>query len=262
MVKISDVIKCVENFAPVELSEEFDNCGLKIGDADAGLTGVLVTVDVNEEVVNEARVKSCNLIIEHHPSIWKPLKSIDCSLPLNRALIEAAKSGISIYSAHTNVDYTEGGLNDTVAAKMGLRGVRRIDGPSSPRIGELPEETVLKAYARRLADIFDDDGIAVIGAPDRTVKRVAVVNGGGGNADLLWKAYSAGADIFVTAEVKHSVARLAKDLGYGIIQFGHYSSEADFKPLMKKIIETALPVTVKEAESIGSPYIRRGEIWN
>ena len=105
MVKIADVIQKIEEFAPLFLAEDFDNCGLKIGDASREVTGVLVTVDTDLSVVQEAKETGCNMILEHHPSIWRPLKSIDPVVPLNAALIEAAKNDIAIYSAHTNVDY-------------------------------------------------------------------------------------------------------------------------------------------------------------
>lgn len=262
MVKIADVIKLIEKFAPPELAEDFDNCGLKIGNVNEACTGVLVTVDTNEEVVWEAKRKNCNLIIEHHPSIWKPLKSLDMEVPLNKMLVAAAKADISVYSCHTNVDYTAGGLNDYVAEKIGLKNVRTVNGVSSARMGEITS-TTLKDFAKTLQTILDDDNISTVGNPDKLIKKVAVINGGGGNADNLWETYKAGADIFVTAEVKHSVARLAKDINYAIIQFGHYTSEVFFNDLMKKIIKNGEPdLSVISAESIGNPFNKRGEIWN
>ncbi len=263
MATIKDAIDIIEEFAPLSLAEDFDNCGLKIGDTEAKLTGVLVTVDTNVDVVKEAKSKGCNLIVEHHPSIWGALKNIDNQVPLNKMLIEAAKSDIAVYSAHTNVDYTSGGLNDCVAEILGLENVRYISTLSSARIGELQEPLTLRELAKRIAGILDDDNVMTVGNLGRTVKTAAVINGGGGHADFLWEAYRAGADIFISGEVKHSVARLAKDLNYAIIQVGHYSSEAYFKKLIKKVVSDKLKdVRIEEAESIGSPFNKRGEIWN
>lgn len=264
MVKIANVIRTIEKFAPLELSESFDNCGLKIGDVNNEVTGVLITVDTNCDVVAEATEKGCNLIIEHHPSIWQPLRSIDQNLPLNKAIIEAAKGDIAIYSAHTNVDYTEGGLNDFVAYKIGLNDVMNVGDHSSARIGSLQNATTLKEYAKTVSRILDDDNVSVIGDLNKIIKRVAVINGGGGgSSDFVMDTYNAGVDVFITGDVKHSVARLAKDLGYAIIQVGHFTSEAFFMPLMKKVINNDFPdLSVERSEKIGSPYNRREEIWN
>ena len=99
---------------------------------------------------------------------------------------------------------------------------------------------------------------------DKKIKRVGVVNGGGGSReDAIFDTLSAGCDVFVSAEVKHNVARLAKDLNYAIIQVGHFTSEAEFLPLMKTVLLKAIPeLKVELAKSIASPYNRRGEIWN
>lgn len=262
MVRIDDAVKILEEFAPLELSEDFDNCGYKTGSGKLELSGILVTVDTNRDVVKEAVGKGCNLIIEHHPSIWKPLKSIDPSRPLNTVLIEAIKSDVCIYSAHTNVDYTNGGLNDTVAYAMGLKNVSYIKTPSSARQGETDKNYTLKEYARKISELFSDDNVSIVGDPEKIIKKVAVINGGGGREDALLETMEAGNDVFVTAEVKHSVARLAKDSDYAIIQVGHYSSEKLFMNLIKDLYSKKLPqIQVYCAESIGDPYNKRGEIW-
>lgn len=262
MVKIIDIINKIEEFAPLSLAEDFDNCGLKIGNVQQESTGVLITVDTNIDVVKEAIEKKANLIIEHHPSIWRPLRSIDPAVPLNAALLEAAKHDIVVYSSHTNVDYTDGGLNDAVAKSIGLTNIGCISGPSSARVGDLAQETILRDYAKRLIKVFDDDNISVIGDLNKKIRKVAVINGGGGGREeVVWDAIDAGSDVFVTAEVKHNVARLANNLNYAIIQVGHYSSEKEFIALMKKILNGAFDdLPVYGAKSIGSPYNRRGEI--
>ena len=263
MASIAQVIQTIEKFAPKELSESFDNCGLKIGEINNIVTGVLVTVDTNLDVIKEAEEFGCNLIVEHHPSIWQPLRSFDLKLPLNQAILEAGKNNIAIYSAHTNVDYTTDGLNDIVAASMGLGDVRPVGDYSSARIGSLKKDASLKDYAILLSKVFDDDNISVVGDLNKNIKNVAVINGGGGGCiDSILDTFNAGADVFVTGDVKHSVARLAKDLGYGIIQVGHFTSEKAFLPLMKKVINKEFPdLNVIESEIIGSPYNRREEIW-
>ncbi|MBR1747963.1 MAG: Nif3-like dinuclear metal center hexameric protein [Clostridia bacterium] len=264
MVRISQIIKSIENYAPISIAEDYDNCGLKIGNTDQNVIGVLVTLDTNIDVVEEAKRKSCNLIVEHHPSIWKPLKTIDLRIPLNSALIGAAKAGIAVYSAHTNIDFAPGGLNDVVAKKIGLLDCMPLDGLSSPRLGFLDKSYTLREYAKLISAAFADDNVSTIGDLEKNIRKVAVINGGGGGSEeIIWDTYKAGCDVFVTGEVKHNVARLAKNLNYAIIQVGHYTSEAEFMPLMKKILLGDFPdVPVFCTDSIGSPYNRRCELWN
>ena len=263
MVTGKDVINVIESFAPLSLAGEYDNCGLKIGNVDRAVTGVLVTVDTDLSVVREAKRKGCNFILEHHPSIFRPLRAIDEKVPLNATLLEAAKNEMVVYSAHTNVDFTTGGLNDTVAKEMGLTDISYVEDPSSARIGVLPKPCSLRKYARYLATLFDDDNVSVVGDLEKLVQKVGVINGGGGGSeDGGWETFRNGCDVFVTGDVKHNVARLAKDLDYAIIQVGHFSSERAFMPLMKEVIQnTIADMPVFCAESIGSPYNRRGEIW-
>lgn len=265
MVTVKNVLDVIEEFAPKSLAAEYDNPGLKIGDENSELRGILVTVDTNEAVIAEAVEKDCNLIIEHHPSIWKPLRGLDNRIPLNRTLIAAAKNDIAIYSAHTNVDFTDGGLNDFVAEKIGLTDVVTIDGLQSARIGKVAFDKgiTLREYAKYIAEIFNDDNVITVGNLDKRISKVAVINGAGGNEYDTWSTFDAGADVFVTSEVKYNVTRLAKDLGYAIIQVGHFESEAFFMPLIKKVLQNKLTDTpIYTAESIRSSYNRRGEIWN
>ncbi len=265
MVTVKNALDVIEEFAPKTLAAEYDNPGLKIGDDNSILHGILVTVDTNEAVIAEAVKKGCNLIIEHHPSIWKPLRGLDCRVPLNRTLIAAAKNDIAIYSAHTNVDFTIGGLNDYVTEIMGLTDVETIDGLQSARMGKIPfnKEITLCEYAKYVSKVFNDDNVITVGNLDKKISKVAVINGAGGNEDDTWATFNAGADVFVTSEVKYNVTRLAKDLEYAIIQVGHFESEAFFMPLIKKVLQNKLTDTpIYTAESIRSAYNRRGEIWN
>ncbi len=256
MAKIKDVIEIIEKFAPLNLQADFDNCGLKIGNIEQELTGVLVTLDTNLDVVKEAIEKKCNLIIEHHPLIFHAIKKIDSSYPQMQAAMLAIKNDIAVYSAHTNVDFCDGGLNDYVASQIGLQDVKKAGGIDAPRIGVLPEEKTLREFAEELGKLFGDGNFSTIGDKEKKIKRVAVVNGGGGSSDDdLILAMNAGADVFVTGDVKYNVARLAKDANYAIIQIGHYNSEQGFKPLMAKILSSEIKENyIHQATSLLNPY--------
>lgn len=257
-IAVRDVIAKMEEYAPISLQGDFDNCGLKCGDINMPVTGVLVTVDTTLDVINEAVRKGCNMIIEHHPIIFSPIKKLDYELPSIQAVVSAVKKDIAIYSAHTNVDFVKGGLNDTVAEKMGLSEVVAISGDDGPRMGKLDKPVSLKEYAEFLGAVFDDKNILTVGCGDRMISKVAVINGGGGSPQALFDAINANADIFVTGDVKYSLARLAKDLDYAIIIFGHFESEFEFIALIQKELSRRIPgIKVLGAETCKSPYNQR-----
>lgn len=256
MGKIKDVIKAIEEFAPRSLQGDFDNCGLKLGDVENELHGVLVTLDTNEAVVDEAIAKNCNLIIEHHPSIFHAVKKFDYALPLTKAMTKAIKNDIAIYSAHTNVDFADDGLNDYAAKQLGLLNVRKTGEPCDPRMGELEKEVTLEEFYQTVKKTYNDKNATYIGDPNKNIRRVAVVNGGGGShEDDLLTAVRSGADVFVTGDVKYSVARLAKDAGYAIIQVGHYDSEQGFSDLMSDLLEKVIgKEKIYKATTLLNPY--------
>ena len=124
MTRIRDIINEIERFAPLSLQEEYDNAGVQTGDVEQSATGALVCLDVTEEVVDEAINAGFNLIISHHPLIFKPLKSLTGKTYIERCLIKACKNDIVVYSAHTNLDNTLGGVNYKLAELFGLENVR------------------------------------------------------------------------------------------------------------------------------------------
>ncbi|MDR0700078.1 MAG: Nif3-like dinuclear metal center hexameric protein [Tannerella sp.] len=124
MIKIKDILKEIEHFAPLSLQEDFDNAGVQIGNVNLQATGALLCLDVTEEVLDEAINAGFNLIISHHPLIFKPLKSLTGKNYTERCMIKACKNDIVIYAAHTNLDNTAGGLNYKLADMFGLEDVR------------------------------------------------------------------------------------------------------------------------------------------
>ena len=124
MAKVKEIATALEMFAPLPLQDGFDNAGLQIGLTEAEVTGVLLCLDVTEEVVDEAVASGANLIVSHHPLIFKPLKSITGRNSVERCIIKALANNIAIYSAHTNLDNAQGGVNYRIAEKLGLKNVR------------------------------------------------------------------------------------------------------------------------------------------
>ena len=123
---IKEIATALEKFAPLPLQDGYDNAGLQIGLTDAEVTGVLLCLDVTEQVIDEAATSGCNLIVSHHPLLFRPLKKITGSNYVERCVIKALSKGIAIYSAHTNLDNAQGGVNHRIAQKLGLKNVRTL----------------------------------------------------------------------------------------------------------------------------------------
>jgi dinuclear metal center YbgI/SA1388 family protein len=123
-MKLKEVVKILEDFAPVQLQESYDNAGLIVGNPEANIKGVLCTVDITESVLNEALSLGANFIISHHPIIFQGIKSITGKTENEKILIQAIKNDIAIYSAHTNLDNVTNGVNQVICDKLGLKGCK------------------------------------------------------------------------------------------------------------------------------------------
>lgn len=255
MLKISDVVKIIEDFAPLDLQMEYDNCGLLYGDLDWVLKGVLVTLDTTPEVIKEAIKCGANMIIEHHPSIFNAIKKIDLSYPKHKAITMAIKNDIAIYSAHTTVDFTKGGLNDYVMQLLGCSTYELAFGNACDmRVGKLPSKVSLAKLVDIVSKKFDDSNVTYVGNKEQIIETIAVINGGGAShEETILEAKKAGADVFISGDFKYNVLRLAKDINYPIISLGHYTSELPFIKLITNILQNKNIYNVHGATSCMNP---------
>lgn len=136
MVTVKDIASAIEEVAPLVYQESYDNCGIQVGTAAAEVTGVLLTLDVTEEVLDEAMRHNCNMIVAHHPLIFSGLKKIAGRNYVERIVMKAIKNDITIYAAHTNLDNMLAGVNDKIAEKLGLLS-RKILSPKSAILSKL-----------------------------------------------------------------------------------------------------------------------------
>lgn len=123
-MRIKDILREIERYAPLPLQDDFDNSGVQVGDVNQPATGALLCLDVTEEVIDEALVRECNLIISHHPLAFKPFKSLRGATYVERCMIKACKHDLVIYAAHTNLDNAPEGVNHRLAEMIGLQNIR------------------------------------------------------------------------------------------------------------------------------------------
>lgn len=163
-MKISQIIAELEEYAPLSLQESFDNSGLQTGDVSAEVRGVLLCLDVTEAVVDEAIKKGCNLIISHHPLLFKPLNKLTGKTYIERCVIKACKHDVVIYASHTNMDNAFGGINHHLAGKIGLQNVRALS-PKKDCLLKLIT-FVPEAQAETVRNALFDAGAGQIGKYD------------------------------------------------------------------------------------------------
>jgi len=225
-----EFVERFEQFAPKSWAEPWDVPGLQLGDLNASIHKILVTLDVRPETVQEAIDCHADFIFAHHPAMFHPAKTLDLSVPQNRMYAKILAHHLTVYAAHTNLDSAPGGMNDWLAAALGLQattGLVPSNGQGATpeitmgRIGDLAQPTTVRAFAERCKAIFHIDGLRLIShTPDAPVSRVAVLGGSG--SEFYTAAVAQGADVYVTGDVSYHPAHDMLAAGLSIVDPGHH----------------------------------------
>ena len=243
-MKAKQVFDALEQYAPLPLQDGYDNAGLQIGlTEEQEVTGALLCLDVTEAVIDEAERMGCNLIVAHHPLLFRGLKQITGQSYVERCVIKAIQKGIGIYAAHTNLDNAEGGVNYRIAEKIGLENLSFLDAKSGLSagagvVGELPAAEDERDFLVRLKGLFGIQCIRHNRLSGREIRRVALCGGAGGF--LLSQAIAQGADAFLTGEMRyHDYFGHEGDLL--ITEMGHYESEQYTMEIFAEVLEKHFP---------------------
>ena len=208
---------------PSSLSCEWDNDGIMCSaDTSTEVNNVLITLDVTEEVVDYAISRNFDLIISHHPLIFKPISHVCEDTHVSRKIIKLITNNVSVFSFHTRADRVEGGVNDMLADYIGLVDVSPFGEDGLGRIGTLPEERELENFAEDIKMQLGADSVKFADAYN-TVKRVALVGGDG--KDYVKAAIDAGADTYLSGRISYNVMEEAAEMGINLIEAGHYFTE-------------------------------------
>ncbi|MGN1094508.1 MAG: Nif3-like dinuclear metal center hexameric protein [Candidatus Neoclostridium sp.] len=263
MATVKDVARLAEKLYPPQNVCMQDYIGLSVGDFDSRVTKALVCLDCTLNIVEEAAATGAQMIISHHPLIFGSIGRVTADDPIGRTILLAAKYGISVYSAHTNMDCTKGGINDFVAKALGLKHAEPLvevnENAALGRVGELEKPISLREYAKFVAEKLSDRHVKVYGE-DKAVKKAAVINGAGGDVETVIAAKKKGADVLVTGEIKHHVALYARFEGISIIEVGHYASERIYIPRLTELLSAEakkndLEIQFTAAESESDPAL-------
>lgn len=241
MAVMRDVEETIFALAPKELAMEWDNVGLLVGHAGREVSKLLVALDVTERVAEEAIELGANLIVSHHPVMncaWSPVQSVRDDNPQGRLLLRLIESGVGCVCMHTNLDAAEGGVNDALAARLGLADTEKLAGGDGIlRAGSVAEQNCgsfaafVKAALGAGSVRFVDTG--------RPIRKVAV--GGGACGGYFRAAARAGCDALVTADVKYDQFLDAKALGLCLIDAGHFPTENVVCPVLAEYLRKSFP---------------------
>ena len=239
-MKIKEVLCALEKFAPLPLQESWDNAGLQIGLTETEVSGALLCLDVNERIIDEAVKKGCNLIVSHHPLLFRGLKTISNLTDVQRTVMKAIQNGICVVSMHTNMDNAKDGVNFKIAEKLGLQQVRffatkTVDGveAGSGVIGELAGPLAADDFVKAVKKTFDVECAMCNELLRRPVRKVAICGGAGDF--LLDAAIAEGADAFITGEM-HYHQYFGYEQRIQICVIGHYQSEQFTSEIFRDII--------------------------
>lgn len=246
MTTTADILSFLNTIAPPSMAMDWDNVGLLCGSRSKTVHKILVALDPFEGVAREAAEIGADLIVTHHPLIFRPIKNVTDETSIGRTIQTLIRNDISAINAHTNLDQAPGGVNDTLAQILGLTDIRVIhplgvDCDGRPwgllRMGQAEEQTI-EAFAASVKEKLHCTGLRYVSG-GKPVCKVAV--GGGACADEMLDAVEAGCDTFVTSDVKYNPFWDAYDLGLNLIDAGHFFTENPVCAVLQAKIQAAFP---------------------
>lgn len=237
MPTVGQIFACLQAKAPIETKLDFDNVGLLVGSPDWDVKKVLLSLDITDPVVEEAKKTGAQLIVSHHP-LFFGLKNIGSLDPQGIKAMNLLTGSIAAVCMHTNLDAADGGVNDALAAALDVREAKTYEPEHICRIGALPEPLPLPEFLRRVKTALGCNGIRYVDG-GKPVRKVALCGGSGGS--FLEETANTGCDTFVTADVKYDVFLRAKELGLNLIDAGHFNTENVVIPVLKQWISEAFP---------------------
>lgn len=228
-LKVKDIHNIIETHAPSRFKESYDNVGLMVGNLEDEVTSVLVSLDCTLEVIEEAKLKGCNLILCHHPLLFKKPSSITTGDLLGKKIIRLISNNINVYASHTNLDSVSGGLNDILMELLGFNSGEIIE-PNSfdesagiGRLVSLSQPLLLDELCNNVKKSLSLPVIRYSGNDNKLISKIAVINGSGQSS--FSKAVRLGADCIITGDTSYHYISDMNEEGIAVIDAGHHGTE-------------------------------------
>jgi len=242
---VQKILNILTNIAADDLAETWDNVGLLIGSPQNKVTSVLIGLDPTSQLISQALETNSELVITHHPVIFHPLKALRVDQPVGRIIGTALKGNLNIIGCHTNLDSASGGVSDVLAKRLGIvKAKPLVPGTSCSnscglgRIGNLTSAIPADSFLATLTKTLHPPWLLEAGPRPEKVLRVAVC--GGSCSDFAETALEQGADVFLTAEIKHATARWAEESGLWLIDGGHFATEYPAMTALQHLLSAEL----------------------
>ena len=249
---VADVLALVDGLAPFALAEEWDNVGLLAGNPSAEVSRVLCALDLNEAVLAEAKERGAQLIVTHHPILFRARKNLAELDPESRLLVKLVQANIALIAAHTNFDAVESGVNAALADRLGLMDVESLQ--SGVRVGRI-EPMTLEALAALVTERLGGV-VRRYGPAERRIARVAVLGGSGGHYARI--ALDAGAEVFITGETGYHEALDSLAAGMCTLEAGHAATELPAIGVLARGLQkaaNAVQYDIEILESAIAPFL-------
>ena len=243
---LQDIINIIESVAPLSYQESWDNSGLQVGDRNAEVHAALLTVDVTESVVDEAIEKHCDLIISHHPLLFRGLKQLTGSTPQERCVEKAIRNNIAIYSSHTSMDSYLHGVSGRIAEKIGISDYHILCPSTTDKnvglgvIGKLPNPMKWDDFVQKVQRTFACS-LRYVDARTEPVQTIAICGGAG--AEFAGEAIQQGAEVYITADMKYHEMQAAYGQ-IGVIDLDHWTSEHFTREIFQELLQNHIPTYV------------------
>ena len=257
-MKVKELTCWLSSQYPPSVAEDSDNVGLLVGDDTKEENHVFLALDLTEDTLSQAVEAGADMIITHHPMIFSGIKKINNHSFTGRKILTLIQKGIVYYAMHTNydvlgmadlsADYTK--MHNTTVLSVTEERNGEVQGFG--RVGDLPEEMTLRAYAQLIKKSLKLNDVKVYGDLDAKVKRAAVCTGSG--KSMIKDVIKAGADVYVTGDIDHHTGIDTVAQGLALIDAGHYGTEYVFMDAMKKELEQAFPKLKISSAEVKSPY--------
>lgn len=254
MVTKSELLEFMEKIAPRELAEEYDNVGLLVDGGPEDLEKIMVSLDTDTAVVEEAAAAGVQLLLSHHPLLFHPAKRIVKTEETGRAIIGLLQNKISLLAAHTNFDSAQ--LCQNFLLRLCRPYQLKEYGPTDDgfHIARLAEPVSLSAILEHIKNEFSLETVRYVGDKAREISVIAACNGGG--ADFIYSAKELGADLYVSGDLKYHHARFAYEEGLSLVEIGHYEAEISFCRVIKKLLNEKFgdKLIIAEAQTNRNPW--------
>ncbi|MCR5018268.1 MAG: Nif3-like dinuclear metal center hexameric protein [Bacteroidales bacterium] len=239
-MKVADIVAAVEEFAPLGIQEQWDNSGLCIGSPQDPVRGVMVGFDCTPQLVDEAAAKGCDMVITHHPLIFKGLKQINSEEPTGEAIVKAIRAGIAVYAAHTTADKVIEGVSGAMARRLGLQDISILEDEGGTGLGAVGTLEKPLTGMEAIALIKERFGLKIVRTStpiECPITRVAVLGGSGGSE--IPAARAAGAQLYITADISYH--NFFTPEGFMVADIGHFESEVEITDILFSFLKKKFP---------------------